>query len=156
MVFKQFFLNTLMARETPPPPLHGKCLFKFPFWFLEPFPKAVLTKRLRRSWQNVCWPKIWLIAHPYPVPASISALAQGRWLTWSWAWRTLVWSLARCPWSRIVLSKTYIYTAYILYISNCCIWVHFVASWSKSLQLIRNHCGFSCPLVIKLSLHHHL
>ena len=36
MVFKKIiFQNSLMANETPsrPPPLHGKCHLKFPFWF---------------------------------------------------------------------------------------------------------------------------
>ena len=41
MVFKKIiFQNSLMANETPsrPPPLHGKCHLKFPFWFSAPFP----------------------------------------------------------------------------------------------------------------------
>ena len=43
MVFKKIiFQNSLMANETPsrPPPLHGKCHLKFPFWFSAPFPKG--------------------------------------------------------------------------------------------------------------------
>ena len=43
MVFKKIiFQNRYVALETPsrPPPLHGKCHLKFPFWFFEPFPNA--------------------------------------------------------------------------------------------------------------------
>ena len=42
MVFKKIiFQNSLMANETPsrPPPLHGKCHLKFPFWFSAHLPK---------------------------------------------------------------------------------------------------------------------
>ena len=39
---KSIFQNTYVALETPPrpPPLHGKCHLKFPFWLFEPLPKS--------------------------------------------------------------------------------------------------------------------
>ena len=43
MVFKKIiFQNSLMANETPsrPPPLHGKCHLKFPFWLSAHFPNS--------------------------------------------------------------------------------------------------------------------
>ena len=40
---KIIFQNSLMANETPsrPPPLHGKCHLKFPFWLFAHFPKRL-------------------------------------------------------------------------------------------------------------------
>ena len=40
---KIIFQNSLMANETPsrPPPLHGKCHLKFPFWLLAHFPNVI-------------------------------------------------------------------------------------------------------------------
>ena len=45
MVFKKIiFQNRYVALETPsrpPPPLHGKCHLKFPFWFFDSVPKKI-------------------------------------------------------------------------------------------------------------------
>ena len=52
MVFKKIiFQNSLMANETPsrPPPLHGKCHLKFPFWFSAPFPYHIQCKSVSHT-----------------------------------------------------------------------------------------------------------
>ena len=46
MVFKKIiFQKSLMANETPsrPPPLHGKCHLKFPFWFSAYLPYSLFS-----------------------------------------------------------------------------------------------------------------
>ena len=48
MVFKKIiFQNRYVALETPsrPPPLHGKCHFKFPFWLLAIVPYVAWKNR---------------------------------------------------------------------------------------------------------------
>ena len=64
MVFKKIiFQNSLMANETPPrpPPLHGKCHLKFPFWFFDSVPywsdmgpkKVTVVTKSWRGWHLV-------------------------------------------------------------------------------------------------------
>ena len=62
-----------MALETPlrPPPLHGKCHLKFPFWFFAPLPKPNLLMlrsvklsfldTLYLQWTRLFARKIWII-----------------------------------------------------------------------------------------------
>ena len=53
MVFKKIiFQNRYVALETPsrPPPLHGKCHLKFPFWLFEPVPKLLWSCSSSSIW----------------------------------------------------------------------------------------------------------
>ena len=45
---KIIFQNRYVALETglDPPPLHGKCHLKFPFWFFEPLPYTMMMMNL--------------------------------------------------------------------------------------------------------------
>ena len=42
MVFKRSFSSKFVNGTQDPPPLHGKCNFKFLFWLLDPFPQIVI------------------------------------------------------------------------------------------------------------------
>ena len=47
---KIIFQNRYVALETPsrpPPPLHGKCHLKFPFWFFAPLPYRLWSYKLK-------------------------------------------------------------------------------------------------------------
>ena len=54
---KIIFQNRYMALETPsrPPPLHGKCYLKFPFWFFDSVPK--------HNWEIKAIPSKWTTPH---------------------------------------------------------------------------------------------
>ena len=74
MVFKKIiFQNRYVALETPsrPPPLHGKCHLKFPFWLFDSFPYflsllSILPSRqdlisvLRSIYDRMCLSVCWL------------------------------------------------------------------------------------------------
>ena len=56
MVFKKIiFQNSLMANETPsrPPPLHGKCHLKFPFWFSGYLPNSKCHRQYIKHEKNI-------------------------------------------------------------------------------------------------------
>ena len=81
MVFKKIiFQNSLMANETPsrPPPLHGKCHLKFPFWFSGYLPNhfnenGFLFRSLPEVAQNCVWYPFYLYKSSiYPKSACLS------------------------------------------------------------------------------------